>query len=149
MTSWLAVYTGNCPFYLGDIIRYNHCHLFKDITYRCSDNMANQPNFTDEEYKAFAELMDSYNRTFAVSITTLVLAVIGFIIAEVQVGYLITNNIRWLFGLLVMLPLAVTSIGTKYDFNHLTFSMPKTILYSVLNVVSLATIVAIVVMLNS
>ncbi|PSV58790.1 hypothetical protein [Photobacterium sp. GB-3] len=110
--------------------------------------MANQPNFTDEEYKAFAELMDSYNRTFAVSITTLVLAVIGFIIAEVQVGYLMTNNIRWLFGLLVMLPLAVTSIGTKYDFNHLTFSMPKTILYTVLNVIALITIIAIVVMLN-
>ncbi|WP_305465047.1 hypothetical protein [Photobacterium leiognathi] len=110
--------------------------------------MSKQSQFTDEEYKALAELMDSYNRTFAVSITTLVIAVIGFIIAETQIGYLITPTIRWMFGLLVMLPLTITSIGSKYDFNHLTFTMPKTILYSVLNIVGLVSIMAIVIMLN-
>lgn len=29
MTSWLAVYTGNSPFYLDVIIRYNHHQFLK------------------------------------------------------------------------------------------------------------------------
>lgn len=110
--------------------------------------MANKPDFTEEEYQAFAQLMDSYNRTFAISLTTLLLSILGFIIAETQIGYAITDTIRWVFGLLVVLPLTITVIGSKRDFNNLAFSMPKTILYSALNAVSLTTIVALVFNLN-
>ncbi|MCP4957321.1 hypothetical protein [Photobacterium aquimaris] len=110
--------------------------------------MANKSDFTDEEYQAFAQLMDAYNRTFAISLTTLILSILGFIIAEIQIGYTITNNIRLIFGFLVALPLLVTVIGSKRDFNNLSFSMPKTILYSVLNAVSLITIIGLVVSIN-
>ncbi|KJG06854.1 hypothetical protein C0W96_03815 [Photobacterium kishitanii] len=106
--------------------------------------MAKKSDFTDEEYQAFAQLMDSYNRTFAISLTTLILSILGFIVAETQIGYTITDAIRWIFGLLVVLPLTITVIGSKRDFNNLSFSMPKTILYSVLNAVSLITIAALV-----